>query len=130
MKKIILFAMLFIPTIAFSSIKDDTEKALDYCATTESWAAQIVITNSYRKNNQFDRMKATSSLLERTRLAKEGKPIVLKESGQLYTQTLEITIPYINKNKKPAVFIASSIISAEECSLSEVAYFDITPEID
>ncbi|MDE9558073.1 hypothetical protein KKJ06_22560, partial [Xenorhabdus bovienii] len=61
-------------------------------------------------------------------LVKEGKPIVLKESGQLYTQTLEVTIPYVDKTKKPVVFIVSSIISAEECSLTEVAYYNITSE--
>ncbi|CDG17215.1 hypothetical protein [Xenorhabdus doucetiae] len=128
MKKNILFGMLFIPYIAFSSTKDETKKDLDYCATVQSWAAQIVINDAYRKNNQLDRMSATSSLLERTKLVKEGRPIVLKESGQLYTQTLEVTIPYVDKNKKPVVFIASSIISAEECSLTEVAYYNITSE--
>ncbi|OTA14148.1 exported hypothetical protein [Xenorhabdus vietnamensis] len=124
--------MLFIPGIALSSslTNDETKNALDYCATPESWASQYVINSSFRKDKSFDRMKATSSLIERTKLVKGDKPIFLKESGQLYTQTLEITIPYIDKNKKPAVFIASSIISVEECSLSEVAYFDITHEID
>ncbi|MBD2806588.1 hypothetical protein ID855_18215 [Xenorhabdus sp. ZM] len=130
MTKNILFGMLFIPYIAFSSTEDEAKKDLDYCATVQSWAAQIVINDSYRKNNQLDRMRVTSSLLERTKLVKEGRPIVLKESGQLYTQTLEVTIPYVDKNKKPVVFIASSIISAEECSLTEVAYYNITSEND
>ncbi|MDX7999370.1 hypothetical protein FE394_09175 [Xenorhabdus sp. Reich] len=130
MKKFILLAMLCVPGIALSSTKDETKEALDYCATAESWATQKVIDAAFDKNKQLDRMKATSSLIERTKLVKGNKPITFQDWGQLYTQTLEITIPYIDKHKKPAVFIAASIISAEECSLSEVAYFDITHEND
>ncbi|MDE9558074.1 hypothetical protein KKJ06_22565, partial [Xenorhabdus bovienii] len=62
MKKNTLFVMLFIPCIAFSSTKDEIQKDLDYCATVQSWSAQVVINNSYRKNNQLDRMGATSFL--------------------------------------------------------------------
>jgi hypothetical protein len=129
MKKSILIAMLFIPGVALSSTKDATTEALDYCATVESWAAQKVIDAEFNKNKQLDRIKATSSLIERVKLVKGNSPIKFEDWGQLYTQTIEVTIPYIDKRKKPAVFIASSIISAEECSLTEVAYFDITPEI-
>ncbi|MBD2785734.1 hypothetical protein ID858_06230 [Xenorhabdus sp. DI] len=124
MKNFILFAMLLVPSIALSS----TEDALDYCATSQSWTAQYVINRSFERNKQLDRMKATSSLIERSKLVKGKKPIVLKELGQLYTQTTEISIPYIDNHKKSVILIASSIISAEECSLTEPTYFDITPE--
>ncbi|SFN45220.1 hypothetical protein [Xenorhabdus japonica] len=129
MKKLILLAMLFIPSIALSSTKDATKEALDYCATTESWAAQKVIDAAVERNKQLDRMKATSSLIERHKLVKGKKPITFEDWGQLYTQTIEVSIPYIDSHKKPVIFIASSIISAEECSLTEVAYFNITPEM-
>ncbi|MDC9595677.1 hypothetical protein [Xenorhabdus anantnagensis] len=124
MKKFIVFAMLFVPSIALSSTNDD----LDYCATIQSWPAQKVISIIVEKNKQLDQLRATSFLIERSKLVKGKKPIVFEEWGQLYTQTIEITIPYIDNHKKPVTFIASSIISAEECSLTEPAYFDITSE--
>lgn len=127
MKKLILLAILCVPSIALSASKDSTREALDYCATVESWPAQKVILTEYRKNKQLDRMKATSLLIERTKLVKGNKPIQFEDWGQLYTQTIEVSIPYINNQKKSAVFIASSIISAEECSLTESAYFKISP---
>ncbi|MDC9582878.1 hypothetical protein PSI15_15105 [Xenorhabdus sp. PR6a] len=124
MKKLIALAILFVPGISLSSTNDD----LDYCATSQSWIAQYVINTVVEKNKQLDRMKATSSLIERRKLIKGKKPIVFNEWGQLYTQTTEISIPYIDNHKKPVILIASSIISAEECSLTEPTYFDITPE--
>ncbi|MBC8955030.1 hypothetical protein [Xenorhabdus sp. PB62.4] len=124
MKKNILFAMLFIPTIAFSSTKDD----LDYCATVESWAAQQVIESAFEKNKQLDKLKATSFLIERTKLIDGKKEIKFEDWGQLYTQTIKVIIPYVNNQKKEVTFIASSIISAEECSLGMPSYFDITPD--
>ncbi|MDE9448097.1 hypothetical protein KKJ04_21925, partial [Xenorhabdus bovienii] len=96
-------------------------------STVESWPAQKVILAEYQKNEQLDRMKASSFLIERTKLAKGNKPIKFEDWGQLYTQTIEVTIPYIDNQRKPKVFIASSIISAEECSLTQSAYFEITP---
>ncbi|MDE1480291.1 hypothetical protein KKJ17_18985 [Xenorhabdus bovienii] len=125
MKNLILFAMIFIPSIALSSTS--TKDALDYCATSQSWAAQKVIYAIAEKNKQLDKIRATSSLIERTKLVKGKKPVIFEEWGQLYTQTIEISIPYIDNQKKPVILIASSIISAEECSLTEPAYFDITP---
>ncbi len=44
-------------------------------------------------------MKVISSLIERTKLVKGDKPIFLKDTGQLYTQTLEITTHILIKIK-------------------------------
>ncbi|MDE9429014.1 hypothetical protein [Xenorhabdus bovienii] len=54
-------------------------------------------------------------------------PITFSEWGQLYSQTTEITIPFIDNQVPPIILITSSIISAVECSLTEPTYFDITP---
>ncbi|MDC9594816.1 hypothetical protein [Xenorhabdus sp. IM139775] len=126
MKKLIALAILFVPGISLSSTNDD----LDYCATIQSWVAQKVINTAVEKNKHLDQFRATSSLIERSKLIKGKKPIVFNEWGQLYTQTIEISIPYIDNHKKSVTLIASSIISAEECSLAEPTYFDITPEND
>ncbi|MDC9616196.1 hypothetical protein PSI19_20535 [Xenorhabdus khoisanae] len=126
MKKKILISMLFISSVVFSSMKDD----LDYCATVESWAAQQVIESAFEENTQLDKLKATSFLIERTKLMDGKKEIKFEYWGQLYTQTIKVVIPYVNNKNKEVTFIASSIISAEECSLGMgmPSYFDITPE--
>lgn len=124
MKKNIPILMLFISSVSFSSTKDD----LDYCATVESWAAQQVIESAFEKNKQLDKLKANSFLIERTKLIDGEKEIKFEDWGQLYTQTIKIIIPYANNQKKEVIFVASSIISAEECSLGMPSYFDITPD--
>ncbi|MDC9589784.1 hypothetical protein PSI23_10865 [Xenorhabdus sp. XENO-10] len=127
MKKFILLVLLCVPGLAVSATKETSQKALDYCATVESWAAQKVIDAEWKKNKQLDRAKASSSLLNRTKLVRGKNAIQLGEWGQLYTQTIEVSIPYIGNQKKSTQFLVSSIISAEECSLTEPAYIDITP---
>ncbi|AOM39535.1 hypothetical protein [Xenorhabdus hominickii] len=124
MKKIVVFVILIFSNITFASENED----LDYCATIESWAASKVISSVITKNQELDQYQATSSFISRHKLVKEGKPITLTEWGQLYIQTIEISIPYINNQKKSVTLIASSIISTQECSLTEPAYFDITSE--
>ncbi|MBD1227959.1 hypothetical protein [Xenorhabdus griffiniae] len=124
MKKNIFISILFTSNVAFSSTKAD----LDYCATVESWATQQVIESAFEKNKQLDKLKATSFLIERTKLMDGRKEIKFEDWGQLYTQTIKVIIPYVNNQKKKVTFIASSIISAEECSLGMPSYFDITPD--
>ncbi|PHM36585.1 hypothetical protein [Xenorhabdus innexi] len=124
MKKLLTFTMLFIPSIGIASANEN----LNYCATTESWAAHKVITSAVRKNNQLDKYQAKSILINRHLLEKNKSPITYSEWGKLYSQTIEVTIPYIDKDKSPMIIIASSIISAEECSFSDPTYIDITPK--
>ncbi|WP_426577544.1 hypothetical protein ACP179_05305 [Xenorhabdus stockiae] len=124
MKKFLTFTMLFIPAIGIAS----TNENLDYCATTESWAAYQVINAAVRKNNQLDKHQANSILINRHLLEKNKLPITYSAWGELYSQTIEVTIPYIDKNKSPMIIIASSIISEEECSFTDPTYVDITPK--
>ncbi|PHM35959.1 hypothetical protein [Xenorhabdus innexi] len=126
MKKFILLTLLCFPGIALSATKTPSQKALDYCATVDSWAAQKVIDAELRKGKELDREKATASLINRTKLVSGKNAIQLGEWGQLYTQTIEVSVPYIDNQKKPMRLIVSSIISAEECSLTEPAYVDMT----
>ncbi|CDG89417.1 hypothetical protein [Xenorhabdus bovienii] len=121
--KVIVFAMLFIPRMGFSLVDED----LDYCAKKESWVAYKVIEKAVEKNNRLDKHRAVSTLLARHKLKKEKLPITFSEWGQLYSQTTEIVIPFIDNQAPPIALITSSIISAAECSLTEPIYFDITP---
>lgn len=128
MKKIMLLTILFFPLVALTAPQDSLENNLNYCASVGSWAAQKVISQELSKNKNLDSKKATALLIHRTRLKNENNPVTLGDWGQLYTQTITITIPYIHKKKKPLTLIASSIISAAECSLTDPAYIDSTPE--
>ncbi|WON78295.1 hypothetical protein [Serratia sp. UGAL515B_01] len=120
MKKLLILILLVIPGISTA-----TSKALDYCATVESWAAQKVIQQLVQKNKDLDPQRATALLLERTALKEQSKPVTLSEWGPLYTQTIKIQIPFTGNKKPPMTIIASSIISAEECSLTEPSYLDM-----
>ncbi|MBI6550509.1 hypothetical protein [Xenorhabdus lircayensis] len=122
--KIVIITILSIPKIGFSSVNEN----LNYCATTESWVAQKVIQHAVEKNKQLDSYNAVSTFIARHPLAKDKLPITLLDWGQLYTQTIEILIPFIDKPKPPVTFIATSIILAKECSLTEPSYINITPE--
>lgn len=123
MKKLVILTLLTIPGVSTA-----TSKALDYCATVGSWTAQKVIQQFVQKNKNLDPQHATSSLLERTALTEQTHPVTLGEWGSLYTQTIKIQIPFTNNKEHPITVIASSIISAEECSLTEPSYIDMGRE--
>ncbi|MDX8000148.1 hypothetical protein FE394_13270 [Xenorhabdus sp. Reich] len=120
----IIITMLLIPEIGFSSVNE----SLNYCAKNESWVAQKIIQHAAAENKYLDPYNATSILITRYPLAKDKLPITLSDWGHLYTQTIEISIPFFDKQKSPVIFIATSIISTEECSLTEPSYINITPE--
>lgn len=121
MKTLLMITLLTIPCISTATLK-----ALDYCATVESWAAQKTINQLIQQNKELDPQHATSFLLVRTALKDHIKPITLGEWGPLYVQTIKISIPFINNKKPPVTILASSIISAKECSLTEPTYIDMT----
>ncbi|KOP33142.1 MULTISPECIES: hypothetical protein [Xenorhabdus] len=79
MKKNILFAMIFIPSVVSAS--KENQEALDYCSTVESWPAQRVIMYEFDKDKQLDGMKATSVLINRTKLTKGKKQLNFKIGG-------------------------------------------------
>lgn len=121
MKNRLIILIFAIPCVSFAS-----SKALDYCASVESWAAQKTIDHFVQKNRALDPQRATASLLVRTALQDRVTPVILGDWGQLYAQTIKVTLPYVDNKTPPVTIIASSIISAEECSLSEPAFVDMT----
>ncbi len=100
-------------------------EALDYCATVESWAAQTTLQQVTANHKELNTHQATAVLLHRSALKDGDAPVLLGEWGQLYTQTIKITIPFWSDKKSPLVVLATSIISAEECSLSQPSYVEI-----
>lgn len=122
MKKLLIITLWAIPFISSAS-----SKSLDYCATVGSWAAQQTIDKFYQKNRNLDPQRATSTLLVRTALKEQSTPVTLGEWGALYTQTIKISLPYVDDKAPPITIIASSIISAEECSMSEPAFVEMAP---
>lgn len=99
--------------------------ALDYCATLGSWAAQTTLQQFTANREELNTHQATAVLLQRSALKDADAPVRLGEWGQLYTQTLKITIPFRNDKKSPLVVLATSIISAKECSLSQPLYVEM-----
>lgn len=94
MKNILIVMLLAMPCISLASTK-----ALDYCATVESWAAVKAIDNLVQKNQALDPQRATSSLLERTELKDKNDSSYTRGLGQLYTQTIKITVPFVGNKK-------------------------------
>jgi hypothetical protein len=123
MKNILIISLLIMPCMSSAS-----SAALDYCATVESWAAQKTIDSFVKKDQdqELDPQRAISSLLVRTALKDKMVPVKLGDWGQLYTQTIKVTIPFVGNKKPPIAVIASSIISAEECSLSEPSFVEMS----
>ncbi len=56
----------------------------------------------------------------------KSTPVSMGEWGQLYTQTIKILLPFKDVNKGSKTIIATSIISSEECSISEPSYLDMS----
>ncbi|PVZ83055.1 hypothetical protein C9426_27815 [Serratia sp. S1B] len=123
LSNITLLALLFIslPSSAYT-----LNEKLDYCAKIESWAPWKVISALSSKDKGLDIGNATSVLINRVALKENNKNITLGAWGDLYVQTIKITIPYVNNKMQPKIIITSSIISPEECSLSEPSYLDVT----
>jgi hypothetical protein len=121
MKSTLISLMVLIPVIASAS-----DKVLDYCATVDSWAAQKVITAVTLQDRTLDPNQASSSLLMRAAVMEKSTPLSMGEWGQLYTQTIKILLPFKDVNKGSKTIIATSIISSEECSISEPSYLDMS----
>ncbi|WP_127958067.1 hypothetical protein [Serratia microhaemolytica] len=119
-----IFLAITLASLTTSTFAYTEKQKLDYCATAGSWAAQTIANEEKIQNPRLDRDKVTSVLISRTKMKDiNDKKIQVPNLGDLYLQTIMVSIPYINDEKKPAVFIASSIISAEECSISNPSYF-------
>lgn len=105
----------------------DNQAALDYCAKVDSWPASRAISEEIKANPQLDESHATTQLLSRKPVIENGKHVNAGAWGPVYIQIIKISIPYKKpKSKYNIELLASSFISAEECSLSEPSHINIT----
>lgn len=125
MNQLFITLLLAMPALYISPASATSPNPLDYCATVESWTAQKIIDKFAQKNKNLDPLRATSYLMVRTALTDHDTPVTLGEWGQLYTQTIKISLPFIDHKTPSMTIIASSIISAEECSLSEPSFVNM-----
>lgn len=95
----------------------------DYCATSQAWAAQITVAKL--RNEHFDPQPLPKvELLSQQRLSGTHGLRASKDFGELYSQTLLITVTSQRPKQAAKHFIVSSIISDQECSMSEPIIID------
>lgn len=125
--------LLLISALGVSTLSSayTLKEKLDYCATADSWAAQIILSELTTQGKHFEKSfnpdveKVTSRLISTEKIKDGDKPIFLSEYGDLYIQTIMVTIPFKDGEFDPFVILSSSIISPEECSLTRPSYIPL-----
>ncbi|WP_241630726.1 hypothetical protein, partial [Rosenbergiella nectarea] len=89
----------------------------DYCATPQAWAAQITVAKL--RNEHFDPQPLPQvTLMAQTRLTGSENLSALTDFGDLYSQTLLITVTSQRAKQAAKRFIVNTIISDQECSMA------------
>ncbi|KAA9000667.1 hypothetical protein FJU30_10650 [Affinibrenneria salicis] len=122
MYKIILMSVVLFISPALLA----REMNIDYCSTTESWAIQRTIEELKTSNNDLDFKRITVEILNLSALKEDEKTIKVNGFGVLYAQTLKVIIPHLNNSQDKEVLLVTSIISDEECSISQPLITNIT----
>jgi hypothetical protein len=125
---------LLVAILSFSSLSFGytLKEKLDYCATADSWAAQIILSELTLKGKHFDKNfdpdieNVTSRLINTEKMKDGDKPISFSSFGDLYIQTIMVIIPLKNRVSEPIIVVSTSIISPEECSLTRPSYINIS----
>lgn len=118
----------FLLTIVFANKVFAANKSdLDYCSGVDAWAATKVISEEVRKNALLDGTQAMTQLLSTRPVTGNNMPINAGTWGPVYLQVIKVSIPYktTSKNRKVELLV-SSFISAQECSMSEPSYINLT----
>ena len=97
----------------------------DYCATSQAWAAQITVAKL--RNEHFDPQPLPKvELLSQQRLSGTYGLPASNDFGELYSQTLLITVSSQRPKQAAKRFIVSTIISDQECSMAEPIIIDLS----
>lgn len=93
-------------------------------ASTDSWAVQSTLA-TLRSQGFESEQQLQVVLLSRTLLSGQGKIAPLADYGNLYSQSLSITIR--SKSAFPEVkhLLVTSIISDQECSMTQPVILDL-----
>lgn len=97
----------------------------DYCATPQAWAAQITVAKL--RNEHFDPQPLPKvELLSQQRLSGTHGLPAPKDFGELYSQTLLITVSSQRPKQAAKRLIVSTIISDQECSMVAPTILDLS----
>ncbi|WKX27190.1 hypothetical protein [Tatumella ptyseos] len=97
---------------------------IEYCASPQAWAAQLTVAKL--RNNGFEPQPlpkvelVAQQKLTSTRLL----PAASKDFGDLYSQTLLITVASSRPEQPIKRFIVNAIISEQECSIADPLIID------
>lgn len=96
---------------------------VDYCASPQAWAAQITV--AHLRNDHFDPQPLPKvELLSQQRLSGMHGLRASKDFGELYSQTLLITVASQQPKQAPKRFLVTTIISDQECSMADPIFID------
>ena len=124
MKKNIFYLLTIL--LINSALADD-KNALDYCSKVNAWPASRMISEAVKNNALLDGSRASSKILSTTPVTENNKPVNAGIWGPIYLQIIKLSIPYKLPNQTQEVeLIVSSFISAQECSIAEPSYMNLT----
>ena len=92
---------------------------IDYCATPQAWAAQVTLA-ALRNEDYEPQPLPKVELLSQHKLS--GPPSKL--FGELYSQTLLITVSSARPDRPNKRFIVNTIVSEQECSMADPIIID------
>ena len=117
--KSLLFSLCCL--LSLSSAYADSH--IDYCATPQAWAAQITV--AALRNTDFAPYPLPKvEVLAQQKLSGTDTLASSNVMGELYSQTLLITVTSQHPDQASKRFIVTSVISDQECSLAQPIIID------
>lgn len=96
---------------------------IDYCATPQGWAAQVTLA-TLRHQGYEPQPLPKVELLSQHKLSGTSALPTSKVFGELYSQTLVITVISARADRPNKRFIVNTIVSDQECSMANPVIID------
>jgi len=96
---------------------------IDYCATPQAWAAQLTLA-TLRHQGYAPQPLPKVELLSQHKLSGTSALATSKVFGELYSQTLLITVISARADRPNKRFIVNTIVSDQECSMADPVIID------
>ena len=108
--------------LSFASIGYATSN-IEYCASPQAWAAQLTVAKL--RNNGFEPQPLPKvEVVAQQKLTSTRLLTASKDFGDLYSQTLLITVASSRPEQPIKRFIVHTIISEQECSIADPLIID------
>lgn len=96
---------------------------IDYCATPQAWAAQVTLA-TLRHQGYAPQPLPKVELLSQHKLSGTSALPTSTVFGELYSQTLVITVISARADRPNKRFIVNTIVSDQECSMADPVIID------